>query len=220
MADDGARAAIAAAPTGALPAAPSCNARRSADHVHRDVANDATSLVAAAQAGDRRALETFLSGVRPLVYRYVLARLVDRGLADDVTQEVLMTIVAALPRYTDTGRSPLAWVFGIAANKVSECRRAAVRRAETSIDVFPDRPSAALAEQPEQVAERLESAREMAQLLDGLPHPQGEIIRLRVAAGLTAEQTAAVLGMTAGSVRVAQHRALTRLRATMCRAEG
>jgi len=33
-----------------------------------------------------------------------------------------------------------------------------------------------------------------------------------VSAGLSAEETAAALNMTAGAVRVAQHRALTRLR--------
>jgi RNA polymerase sigma-70 factor (ECF subfamily) len=57
-----------------------------------------------------------------------------------------------------------------------------------------------------------DTARRVSELLATLPHPQGEIVRLRVAAGLTAEETAAVLGMTAGAVRVAQHRALTRLR--------
>ena len=35
---------------------------------------------------------------------------------------------------------------------------------------------------------------------------------LRVGAGLTAEETGAALGMTAGAVRVAQHRALTKMR--------
>jgi RNA polymerase sigma-70 factor (ECF subfamily) len=53
----------------------------------------------------------------------------------------------------------------------------------------------------------------MTELLATLPEPQGEILRLRIAAGLSAEETAQVLGMSAGAVRVAQHRALARLRA-------
>ena len=44
-------------------------------------------------------------------------------------------------------------------------------------------------------------------LLDRLPDHQRELVLLRVVAGLSAEETGNVLGMSAGAVRVAQHRA-------------
>ena len=50
-------------------------------------------------------------------------------------------------------------------------------------------------------------------LLTRLPDHQRELVLLRVVAGLSAEETGNVLGMSAGAVRVAQHRALARLRA-------
>jgi len=50
-------------------------------------------------------------------------------------------------------------------------------------------------------------------LLARLPDAQREVVLLRVAAGLSAEEAGAVLGMSPGAVRVAQHRALTKLRA-------
>jgi len=40
------------------------------------------------------------------------------------------------------------------------------------------------------------------------------LLVLRVLTGLSAEETGAALGMSAGAVRVAQHRALARLRST------
>jgi RNA polymerase sigma-70 factor (ECF subfamily) len=173
-------------------------------------------LVSRAQAGDRAALESLLGQVRPQIFRYVLARLADRSSAEDVTQEVAMTIVSALPRYEDTGRPFLAWVFGIAIRKVSEAHRAQRRRPEAPVDELPDGGAThTAADGPEAVSARLETTREMTALLAALPHPQGEILRLRIAAGLSADETAAVLGMTAGAVRVAQHRALTRLRASL-----
>jgi RNA polymerase sigma-70 factor (ECF subfamily) len=46
-----------------------------------------------------------------------------------------------------------------------------------------------------------------------------EILTLRVAVGLTADETAAALDMTPGAVRVAQHRALNRLRSMVAEAE-
>ena len=49
-------------------------------------------------------------------------------------------------------------------------------------------------------------------LLDRLPENLRELLVLRVAVGLSAEETGRALGMTPGAVRVAQHRALSRLR--------
>lgn len=173
---------------------------------------DLAALVVSAQAGDRVALEALLTAVRPPVFRYVLSRVVDKASAEDVTQEVTMTVVAALPRYVDTGRSVLAWVFGIAMRKVSEAHRAQRRRLESAVESIPECPGDQAHTDPEQVAYRAETTREMTAALAVLPPPQGEILRLRIAAGLSAHEVAAVLGMTPGAVRVAQHRALARLR--------
>jgi RNA polymerase sigma-70 factor (ECF subfamily) len=168
-------------------------------------------LVRQAQAGDRAAMEQLVARLRPGVFRYVLARVLDPHLADDVTQEVTVTMAQSLPRYVDQGRSVTAWAFGIAANKVSESRRRAYHRHEFPTEVLPDTAGDS-AGQPEQAVLRLETADRMRELLDMLPEQQAEIVRLRVAAGLSAEETAAILGTTAGAVRVAQHRALARLR--------
>lgn len=176
--------------------------------------DDLRSLVALAQAGDRRALDALLATTRPQVHRYVLSRLADRASAEDVTQEVAMTIVSALPGYVDRGdqhSSFLPWVFGIALRKVSEAHRALGRRHDTPVEVVPD--LAESADDPLALSVRLDTTRRMIALLAQLPHLQGEIVRLRVAAGLSSEETAAVLGMTPGAVRVAQHRALAKLRA-------
>ena len=169
-------------------------------------------LLACAKAGDRAALESLIAAIRPAVYRYLLARLGDPVLAEDVTQEVAMTVVAALPRHVDMGRSVLAWVFGIAMRKLSEARRAGARRREATVHAVPD-TTAGSGVEPEAMLLRSETTRQLTELLAALPRPQGEILRLRVAAGLTAEETGQLLGMSPGAVRVAQHRALTRLRA-------
>lgn len=171
------------------------------------------AVVCAAQAGDREALEALLRHARPQVFRYVLARLADRASAEDVTQEVAMTIVSALPRYVDRGHSVMAWVFGITLRKVSEAHRAQARRHEAPVDTLPEPVMPSRTEEPETAALRLETTAQMATLLAALPAPQGEILRLRIAAGLSAAETAEVLGMSAGAVRVAQHRALAKLRA-------
>jgi RNA polymerase sigma-70 factor (ECF subfamily) len=168
------------------------------------------ALAASAQAGDRSALDRLVAEVRPAVFRYCLARLLDPHDADDVTQEVTVAMMTAVPRYVETGRPFLAFVFGIAGNKVSEFRRSA-RRHDEPVETLPPGRAPAAAE-PEEAALRLETTRHVAALLDELPADQAELVRLRVVAGLSAEEAGAVLGMTANAVRVAQHRALGRLR--------
>jgi RNA polymerase sigma-70 factor, ECF subfamily len=171
-------------------------------------------VVANAVAGDRDALREVLETIRPIVVRYCRARVgtFERsGLsADDVAQEVCLAAVMALPRYRDRGRPFLAFVYGIAAHKVADAYRAAGRDLSYPTDSVPDRRSSEPG--PEQAAIDADSITRMSELLEILPNNQREILILRVVVGLSAEETAAAVGSTAGAVRVAQHRALARLK--------
>jgi RNA polymerase sigma-70 factor (ECF subfamily) len=173
------------------------------------------AVVAEAVAGKRDALRQLLEIIRPIVVRYCRARVgtTERsGLsADDVAQEVCLAAITALPRYKDQGRPFLAFVYGIAAHKVADAHRAAARNRADPTDVVPERFS--LEAGPEQMALDVESSARMNKLLAVLPEKQREILILRVVVGMSAEETAEAVGSTAGAVRVAQHRALARLKA-------
>ena len=179
--------------------------------------DDIAADVAAAMRGDRKALEVLLRVVRPLAIRYCRARIgrQERSFAsaDDAAQEVCLAVLKSLPSYRDQGRPFLAFVYGIASHKVIDAHRAATRnRAEPVADV-PD--AIEVADGPEQRALRVELTGEMGRILDQLPDKQREILLLRVVVGLSAEETAEAVGSTPGAVRVAQHRALARLRKSM-----
>jgi RNA polymerase sigma-70 factor (ECF subfamily) len=159
-------------------------------------------------------VERLLVGLRPGIVRYCRARLGradgSYGSADDVAQEVCMAVVRALPRYVDTGTPFAAFVHGIAAHKVTDAQRAIYRDRSTATAHVPERPDPAAGPEDAVLAgERADAAR---RLLDRLPPAHRELLLLRVVNGLSADQTGEVLGMTAGAVRVAQHRALARLR--------
>ena len=172
------------------------------------------AVVAEAVAGNRDALREVLEIIRPIVVRYSRARVgaTERsGLsADDVAQEVCLAAITALPRYKDQGRPFLAFVYGIAAHKVADAHRAAARNRAEPTDVVPERFS--METGPEQMAIDAESSARMNRLLAVLPEKQREILILRVVVGMSAEETAEAVGSTAGAVRVAQHRALARLK--------
>jgi RNA polymerase sigma-70 factor, ECF subfamily len=172
------------------------------------------AVVAEAVAGDRNALREVLETIRPIVVRYCRARVgtVDRGglSADDVAQEVCLATLTALPRYKDRGRPFMAFLYGIAAHKVADAHRAAGRDLAFPAESVPERSSNEAG--PELRAIQSDTASRMSELLEILPAKQREILILRVVVGLSAEETAAAVGATAGAVRVAQHRALSRLK--------
>jgi RNA polymerase sigma-70 factor (ECF subfamily) len=171
-------------------------------------------LAAQAVGGQPAAVDSLLRQIRPMVMRYCLARLGRISghyqAADDVAQEVCIALWSALPRYEDMGRPFASFVFGIASHKVADAMRGAARLAIPTEDL-PDEPDDRPGPEESAVAD-LEAER-VRGLLARLPVQQRELIVLRMLTGLTAQETGNELGMSAGAVRVAQHRALTRLRA-------
>lgn len=176
--------------------------------------SDLRELTSLAVQGDRAAIESLLAHLRPMVVRYCRARLGRVSghyhIADDVAQEVCIAVLAALPRYRDIGRPFASFVFGIASHKVADALRSSVRSAVPTQDL-PDGPDDGPG--PEETVVRHTEAAQARELLARLPDNQRELLILRVVSGLSAEETGNVLGMSAGAVRVAQHRALARLRA-------
>lgn len=171
-------------------------------------------LTAQAVGGQPAAIESLLRQIRPMVLRYCRARLGRISghyqAADDVAQEVCIALLSALPRYRDMGRPFASFVFGIASHKVADAVRSAASLAiptEDLPDEADDRPG------PEETAVAYLEAERVRALLGRLPVQQRELLVLRVLAGLSAQETGNELGMSAGAVRVAQHRALNRLRA-------
>lgn len=178
------------------------------------------SAVAAAAQGDRNALALVLKTIRPMVVRYCRARVgsAERGQlsADDVAQEVCLAVMTALPRYRDQGRPFMAFVYGIAAHKVADAHRNVARSKADPVAEVPELMSAD--DNPEEHALNSEASRQMDALLNTLPEKQREILILRLVMGLSAEETAAAVGSTAGAIRVAQHRAITKLKKEVTRA--
>ncbi|GGG13839.1 hypothetical protein GCM10007304_29880 [Rhodococcoides trifolii] len=121
-----------------------------------------------------------------------------------------MAVMTALPRYQDQGRPFMAFVYGIAAHKVADAHRSASRNKSEPMADVPDVMSTDHG--PEQMALDSEAGRRMNALLATLPEKHREILVLRLVVGLSAEETAAAVGSTAGAVRVAQHRAIAKLK--------
>jgi RNA polymerase sigma-70 factor (ECF subfamily) len=155
--------------------------------------------------------EAVLRALRPVILRYCRARLSHHA-ADDVAQEVCLALISARPGRPDglpAGRTVTAYAFGIAQHKVADAMRASARLA-VPVSELPDIADARPGPE-ETVLARWEGER-VRRALAQLPPPQRHLLLLRVVSGFTAAETGAVLGMSAEAVRVAQHRALARMR--------
>jgi RNA polymerase sigma-70 factor (ECF subfamily) len=178
-------------------------------------ADDVERLAKRAAAGDQGSLTTLLEQVRPAVVKYCRFRL-DAGAgihsAEDVAQEVCAALIAALPAYRSERTSFFPFLFAIAARKVADAHRsqATFRR---YLDVVEDVPDVTEADAgPEETVLRHELAAFMRPLVDRLPRQYAVVLSLRVVGGLSTTETAELLDLSTGAVRVTQHRALKALR--------
>lgn len=174
-----------------------------------------TLLARRARTGSPADVEALLGMVHQIALRYARARLgtypAAAESAADVAQEVSMAVLTALPRYTDRGAPFEAFVYGIASRKVADVQRSHARAP------LQDQGEEAglldtLVGSAEAEAVRRDEAARVRAALGVLPERMREILVLRVAVGLSAQETGDALGMSAGAVRVAQHRALGILR--------
>ncbi|MFC9255849.1 sigma-70 family RNA polymerase sigma factor [Amycolatopsis thailandensis] len=184
-------------------------------HVDGAWAADLESLVPRASRGDPAATNELMSIVQPVVADYCRSRMSGTDVrviaAEDVAQETCLAVLTTLPKARATGGSFLTTVLRIAARKVAAAFRG---RARDRSEPTPDPPDRATSEtdEPEWHALAADGHDRLTRLMSALPDIQQEILRLRITVGMSAPETGAVLRVSPGMVRVAQHRALNKLR--------
>lgn len=174
-----------------------------------------SELASLAAAGDRRAAERVLREVHPRIVRYCRMRLGSNGSvsANDVAQEVALAVISALPRYQDRGRPFMSFVYGIASHKVIDAYRSGGRDLSWAVEEVPETEDTG--DSPEDAVISAANGNEIRELLDTLGDRARDIIILRVFEGFSAEETGEIVGASAGAVRVAQHRALSKMRSIL-----
>jgi RNA polymerase sigma-70 factor (ECF subfamily) len=177
------------------------------DVVMRD-SSDA-ELIARAQRGEETAIGRLYDRHREKIFRYLWIRLDDRQLAEDLTGDVFMRMLDALPRYRLQGVPFRAWLYRIAHNLLVDYVRKMNHQTTVPIDVVEEQGAADDLDQTvdlRQLNERLQVA------LMSLEPTQCEVVTLRFLAGLSLHETALTLGKTEAAIKALQHRGLTSLR--------
>ena len=169
-------------------------------------------LVRGALADDAQAARALVERHREAIYRLARAATGDAEEAFDITQETFVAAFGALSRY-DPARPFRGWIVAIALNKCRDrARRQAVRRflglpmPENAAEwIADDAPS------PEAQAASREELATVARAIAALPSALKDVLILRTIEGMSQQETAEALGISAKAVETRLYRARQKL---------
>lgn len=171
---------------------------------------DDNELIALAAGGDRQAFGELYERYALRVFRHALFLTGDSVLAEDVTAQVFLKALEAIPRYESRGVPFVAWLLRITSNIVINHRKSAKNNGHSQI---PDNIEASGAFfSPEQSCEVKVDGERVWHEVRKLPGDQRQVIVMRFIDDLGYPDIASVLGKSVGAVRVIQFRALANLR--------
>ncbi|MBB4962763.1 RNA polymerase sigma-70 factor (ECF subfamily) [Saccharothrix violaceirubra] len=174
-----------------------------------DAAEEPWDLVRAAQKGDTDAFGVLYDRYVDIVYRYVLFRVGDRTLAEDVTSETFLRALRGIGSISYQGRDVGAWFVTIARNIVFDHVKSSRYRLEVTTAELADNRE--VADGPEQEVLTDAANAELHRCVAQLGADQRECITLRFIQGLSVAETAARMGRNEGAIKALQHRAVRRL---------
>jgi RNA polymerase sigma-70 factor (ECF subfamily) len=144
------------------------------------------------------------------VYAFIVRRVSDRDVAQDLTADVFHQALANLARYEWRGVPFSAWLFRIAANAVIDRGQRIARERHVP---EPDPPE-------EASLEDIEERARLFQLVETLPPDQRRVIVMRFAEQRSIRDIAGALGRSEGSIKQLQFRGLENLRARIGESHG
>lgn len=166
---------------------------------------DWSDMMRAGLRGDAKAYRRLLSEMAPVLRGIIRARAsgMDADWCEDVVQDTLMAI--HLKRGTwDPGQPLRPWVYAIARYKLVDALRRKGRRIHVPVEDVADQLQAPAEPDP------LE-ARDVQVLIGRLPERDAALLNCLAVDEHGSEECGRRLGLSAGALRVALHRALKRL---------
>lgn len=172
-------------------------------------------LMRAYREGDVSAFETLYRRHRGGLYRYLVRQLGERGVAEELFQDVWIRIVGARQRYLATARFA-TYLYRIAHNLVIDHYRRVAAAPRAVSGATSDELMADLAADPNEQPDRQLHARTQIERLQAalaaLPSEQREAFLLQEEGGLSVDEIAAATGVTRETAKSRLRYALAKLR--------
>ncbi len=172
---------------------------------------DTARLVMRMQAGEEELFSRLYERYFDRVYAYLYITLQDAHEVEDVTQEVFMRVLEALPAYERRAVPFRAWLFRIVRNTGINRLRKRHRLSVESPDEVARRGET-VGEMPEPTSLEWLDDRRLVALIERLPLAQRQVIALRYMLELPSDEIARVMGRRPDAVRQLHSRAMRFLR--------
>jgi RNA polymerase sigma-70 factor, ECF subfamily len=172
---------------------------------------DEAKLLQQAQEGDAEAFGALYERFAPPVHRYLFAHLSNRMDAEDLTEEAFLRVWNRLPEYRDQGVPFVAYLMRVARNVLIDFYRSNNKTILNPIEDDHTNGNHQETATQDPLSSRLER-QELREVLNKLREDYRSVLVARFISGLSPEETAQVMGRTAGAVRVLQHRAIGALK--------
>ncbi len=171
--------------------------------------DDDASLIARAKAGEAAAFGLLYDRHVEAIYRYIFYRVRDTAEAEDITSDVFMRALRALPRY-EPRQAFLAWLYRIARNAVIDGSRR--KRTQVSFQDALQHPEGDRVVDPDATLFAEADAATLRTAIRQLTPLQQEVIVLRYVEGLDTRAIGRLVGRREGTIRGIEFRALAALR--------
>jgi RNA polymerase sigma-70 factor (ECF subfamily) len=164
--------------------------------------------------GDRSAFRAVYQATSAKLFGVILRICPDRETAEDVLQEVFVTVWRKADGFDPTRASPITWLAAIARNRaIDRIRSIGARPAARPIEEAETTPDAApLADA---VLEQSDERRRLEHCLQGLEDRHAAVVRTAFFEGLTYEALAEREGVPIGTMKSWIRRSLIRLRSCL-----
>jgi RNA polymerase sigma factor (sigma-70 family) len=160
------------------------------------------ALMVLSQSGDRAGYNRLLKEISVRIRPYIRSRIADMDAAEDVLQEVLLSVHRALASY-DSARPLMPWLWAIVRYRIIDFARRTRRQLQGpgSSDIAFE----TLAAQPQADADGIRDL--LKESIALLPEKQRLAFELTKLKGMSVREAAAVLKMTETATKVTVHRA-------------
>jgi len=154
------------------------------------------ALLRKAQRGDERAFAVIVRSYELPVFNYVLRTVGDRGLAEDLTQDIFLRVYQGLPGFSLRCRFT-TWLFQVAKNRLLDELRARERRPYAAVAI-EDAPPIDVVDAPPERIETIDAVWRAVALLN--PDLKMALL-LRDVVGLSYHEIADSLEITLATVK-------------------